>query len=273
MSFRLLLPAILYLTLVCCQSDVPSAEQPVEVSTPAQPDTRPASVQAMESVLGMDAYSNFAGVRYDLNLKFRGTTRFEGTILQTGSMDRIYLKQENETMVFDGEQVHVSTTGTLNTRSARFNALTWPYFFSLPFKLGDPGTQLESLDDQTVNGVTYQRAKLTFSAGTGDAPDDWYILYFDGQKRLAAAAYIVTFGGKSPAEALANAHAICYHDYETIDGVEVAQNWTFHDWSEAEGWTTQIGEGALSKVSMLSEIPVDQFAIPEGAIAAGAPQG
>jgi len=232
---------------------------------------RPMDVQKMEAALGLSSYQEVAGVQYNLNLIFGGTPRFKGTIIQTTNMDRISLEQEGEQMVFDGKNVHVATTGMLDTKSARFKALTWPYFFSLPHKLNDPGTELESLDDQVVGGETYRRAKLTFRAGTGDAPDDWYILYFDKEDHLAAAAYIVTFGGRSEAEALENAHAIRYLEYENVDGVMFSRKWTFHDWSEEEGWTKQIGEAGVYDIALLKQIPAEAFRIPEGAIAAGAP--
>ena len=257
---------------VACTNDAPestaAATEMVE-----KPDARPADVQKMEAALDVEDLHKAAGVRYKLNLIFGGTPRFKGTITQTTNMDRILLEQEESTVVYDGDMVHVATTGELNTKSARFSALTWPYFFSLPYKLNDPGTKLETIENQTVDGVDYRRAKLTFTAGTGDAPDDWYILYFDAEDRLAAAAYIVTFGGKSPEEALANAHAIYYHDYEKTSDILFSRKWTFHDWSEAEGWTKQIGEAGIYDIKVLSELPADQFAIPKGAIAAGAPQG
>ena len=261
------------LLVMACANDAPMQDD-TAVGTQAvatATDMRPMNVQKMETSVGVDDYFKFAGASYELKLIFGGSTRFDGTIVQTGNMDKIKLQQENTTMVYDGDKVHISTSGELNTKSARFSALTWPYFFSLPFKLRDPGTNLKSIGNQEVNGVNYSRAKLTFSAGTGDAPDDWYILYFDDEQHLAAAAYIVTFGGKSVAEALANAHAICYHKYEEVDGIQVARNWTFHDWSEEAGWTKQIGEASVTNVSMMKELPSDQFAIPAGAIAAGSP--
>ncbi len=259
------------LTVACTNDAAESTTAVVEMADKV--DTRPMEVQKMEKTLGVNEMKQAAGVSYDLNLIFGGTPRFVGKITQTTDMDKILLEQQESTEVFDGDMVHVATTGELNTKSARFNALTWPYFFSLPFKLDDPGTKLEAIENQTVGDVVYRRAKLTFAAGTGDAPDDWYILYFDAEDRLAGAAYIVTFGGKSAEEAVANAHAIQYHDYEQKDGVLFSRKWTFHNWNEESGWTDQIGEAEVSNIEVLAELPADQFAIPEGAIAAGAPQG
>lgn len=274
-SYLLVLGFGVSLLMLACGTDTPVPSGLERTSggktEVVKEDSRPVSVQNMEQAQGLPLLAKVEGIRYKLNLIFGGTPRFKGVITQTGNMDRIRLEQEDEQMVFDGKDVHVATTGMLDTKSARFNALTWPYFFSLSNKLNDPGTVLEELKDQTVEGQTYRRAKLTFSAGTGDAPDDWYILYFDDQDQLAAAAYIVTFGGRSAEEALANAHAIRYLDYDEVDGVLFSRKWTFHDWSEEDGWTKQLGEAGVYDIELLSKIPAGAFVIPEGAIAAGAP--
>ena len=42
--------------------------------------------------------------------------------------------------------------------------------------------------------------KISFDAGVGDAPDDWYIAFTDDQGRMDALGYIVTYS-KSQEEA------------------------------------------------------------------------
>ena len=269
------------LGLLACKGDteIPAEDAPHSASAPAQTVTspeeeedRPSAVVDMESSMGVDTYHAAAAVSYRLDLSFGGKPRFQGTVLQTGDMSRIHLSQPGEEMVFDGSQVHVKTAGAFDSKTSRFNALTWPYFFSLPFKLDDPGTVLEPMDPQEIEGVSYQRVKLTFKPGTGDAPDDWYLLYLGADGKLAAAAYIVTFGGRSAAEAANNAHVVRYADYEQVDGVWFSRKWTFHNWSETAGWEELLGEATLSDVKLLAELPANAFAIPEGAIAVGSPR-
>ena len=78
-------------------------------------------------------------------------------------------------------------------------------------------------------------------AGTGDAPDDWYVLYVNGEDRLTAMAYIVTYG-KTKEQAEAEPHAIVYGDFADVpgpdggpSGVIVSTRWTFRDWSADRG--------------------------------------
>jgi hypothetical protein len=91
---------------------------------------------------------------------------------------------------------------------ARFHLLTWPYFAALPMKLADPGAHLQLLGERSLRGKVYQAVRLTFDPGVGDTPEDWYVLYRDPSSgRLAAAAYIVTYG-KSATAASKEPHAI-----------------------------------------------------------------
>ncbi len=79
---------------------------------------------------------------------------------------------------------------------ARFWALTPYYFVAMPFVLSDPGVQLERLDEDPT-GAGFPGAhvvRATFDAGTGDAPDDYYILYLDPHSsRLLALRYVVSW--------------------------------------------------------------------------------
>jgi len=52
---------------------------------------------------------------------------------------------------------------------ARFHIFTWSYFYSLPYKLNDVGTNWSSVTDKTWGNTKfmYPTAKLTFEKGTG----------------------------------------------------------------------------------------------------------
>jgi hypothetical protein len=139
-------------------------------------------------------------------------------------------------VVFDGTSAWVSPASS-GFAGARFHALTWPYFVAVPMKLRDPGTHLEALGQRQLQGETFEAARLSFDPGTGDSPDDWYLLYRDsGTGLLRAMAYIVTYG--RPAGAVkAEPHAITYHDFVEVGGVEIPTTWKLWSWSEAEGIT------------------------------------
>ena len=160
----------------------------------------------------------------------------EGTfIIETGSKRRVKAFMADGTvLIFDGESAWVSPQSS-GVRRARFHLLTWPWFFTVPFKLIDPGSRLAALGQRKLQGKTYLAANQTFEKNTGDTPDDWYIHYRDPENnRLAATAYIVTYG-KSIEAAEEEPHAILYDSFVNIDGVTFSTSWTFWLWSEENG--------------------------------------
>ncbi len=64
------------------------------------------------------------------------------------------------------------------------------YFFGMPFVFADPGAVHEFLGRKSFQGQEYDAVRVTFQKGTGDTPDDFYLLYLDpGSGRLKLASY------------------------------------------------------------------------------------
>ena len=87
----------------------------------------------------------------------------------------------------------------------KFWAITPLYLMGFPFVLDGEGVNLELLTDSDYKGKTNKVVKITFDAGTGDAPDDYYILHFDAETNLLIGTrYIVSYpqyfkdGGHAP---------------------------------------------------------------------------
>ena len=98
---------------------------------------------------------------------------------------------------WDGNNAWITAkdTATFNYNT-RFWSLT-PYFFiAQPFVLDGDGVNLELLDQKTFKEKTYDAVKVTFDPGTGDAPDDYYVLYFEkNTHQLGVIRYIVSYPG------------------------------------------------------------------------------
>ena len=135
----------------------------------------------------------------------------------------------------------------------RFWALTPFYFVGLPFVLSDAGVTLEILEgDSTTLGLPEADiVKATFSVG--DAPDDYYILYFakdDG--RLLATRYIVTYApfykadpSRKPKEKI-----LYFADLQEHEGLVFAARHDFYMMQEER-------RGEKVTVSTLSEVKVN----------------
>lgn len=224
----------------------------------------------IEKAHGGDAWDAHQALEVPISVSFGGNTILDGTLLMDtpGGRTRLELK-DGTVLVFDGSDAWVAPADS-KFQGGRFHALTWSYFLAAPMKLDDPGSQLEDLGEMPFRDNELAAARLTFGDGVGDSPDDWYIAYRDDADHLAGMAYIVTFS-KSVEEAEKEPHAIVYGDWVDVDGVQVATEWSFHNWNEEEGIVGDpIGHAELGTPKFV-EPAADAFNAPQGARKEAAP--
>ncbi len=233
-----------------CETTQPTT-QPTSHST-TRPSAAPIGMgvaRRIEAAHGLDAWADKPAVACDLTIRFGGGVMLSGSMLYDPAGGRSRMELDGgEVLVFDGHRAWISPSSA-EVPMARFHLLTWPYFMAAPFKLHDPGTHLTPLGRQPLGGERHVTVRLTFDAGIGDSPDDWYVVYEDPEtSRLAAVAYIVTYG-TSVAEAEKEPHVLVYEDFETIDGVVLSSTWTMYNWSLAQGIHGEpLGDVALTNI-------------------------
>ncbi len=160
---------------------------------------------------------------------------------------------------------HIVTTPSI-THDARFDILTWSYFFALPYKLKDQGTIISALPLKKVDDTQYDPIQLTFQENVGDTPNDWYILYPNAENGLLDfVVYIVTYGGKEVGIAEENLHAIRYNNYIYKNAIPFAQVWSFHNWTDENGLGDQNSRAVISNVSF-PNADEETFNIPENVV-------
>ncbi len=232
----------------------------------------------VEAAHGADAWRRYPALSCDITVTLGSETMIEGAMLFETSLARSRLDLADGTIVvFDGRDAWVSPAES-PLQAARFHALTWPYFAAVPMKLGDRGARLTELGARTLQGTTYHAAAMTFKPGTGDTPDDWYVLYVHPRSGLLRAmAYIITYGTDATG-AEQDPHAITYHDHVTLGElprgqVQFATRWQFWGWDPDEGIVGDaIGQAVLSNVR-LTDPPVDTFTIPQDSRVDVLPEG
>lgn len=211
---------------------------------------------SIEKAHQKDVFLSKNAISYNIEVAFGGSTILDGMVTQLTNGAKIRIDEKNGTkVIFDNKETFICPKDAVDPM-ARFHIFTWAYFFSLPYKLNDDGTIWSGVSNRNWGKAKfmYPTAKLTFEAGTGDAPDDWYVVYKHPETDvLEGAAYIVSFG-KDLATAEKEPHAIKFSNFTTVDGVPFATNWTFHMWSEAEGYGDQIGEAKLTNIKFLGNI-------------------
>ncbi|MGK0366775.1 MAG: hypothetical protein ACI85O_003851 [Saprospiraceae bacterium] len=265
--FHVIFISTLLISLFSCENAPQSAtEATVEKPTlRAAPNELVVSLEKAHhtaEVLSNDVIS------FDLKLTLGGRVAFNGTVTSRTDSGKIKLKRksDNTEVIFNGEKTFISSN-TAEWKGARSSIFTWQYFFMAPFKLNDSGTKWDLTGEKLIGGQAHNTGKLSFEAGTGDAPDDWYLIYQNPKDSIMSGmAYIVTGGGTTQEEAEKNAHAIYYRDYQELrSGVPISSNWDFYNWNEEEGFNgNPIGTAAISNVRLIKD-EGEIFNIPIGA--------
>ncbi len=215
-------------------------------------NTLPSSVSIIEAAHQKDLFMSKKNVAFDIQLFFGGSERLNGRIILSADSKNGKIENGDGTVILFNNDTVFCSPEIENLGSARFAAYTWSYFFMFPYKLSDGGTQWNDYENGQLGELDYDAQKLTFTAGTGDAPEDWYIMYSDPESHLInTAAYIVTAGGTIE-EAEEDPHAIEYCDYKQVDGIPVSTTWRFWEWRTDKGLTKQLGNATISNMEFLT---------------------
>ncbi len=264
--YALLLLASTSLCSPSCKEKAAETQETVAVEeAPAEKVEKEVSpsIRAIENAHNKEGFLAKETVSFGIQVSFGGKERINGTMtLQTNSARGVLALNDGNKIYTIGEEIHYSPEME-DEKAVKFDAFTWSYFFSLPYKLSDPGTQWSEKEMKEYKGEPYAAQKLTFASGTGDTPEDWYWVFTDPEEhRIEMSTYIVT-AGATKEEAEANPHTITYESYESVEGIPIAMQWRFWGWEEEKGTTDQIGEASLRHVTFA---PMDEkvFAVPEG---------
>lgn len=73
-----------------------------------------------------------------------------------------------------------------------FWSLTPFYFIGMPFVFNDDNANFELLSEtKAFEGINYTQVKVTYNPGSGDTPDDYYVLLIDPDTKLTVGAYYI----------------------------------------------------------------------------------
>jgi len=147
----------------------------------------------------------------------------------------------------------------------RFIALLNYYFLNLPWLAMDPGVVLGEPGNAKLwdDPAEYITVKMTFEAGVGDTPGDYYVLYIDPKShRLKACEYIVTYAALLPVGVAATPpHILVYEEFATVDGLVVPTRYSIYEKNHALYATCEIRDWSFKK-------PFDaaRMTMPAGAV-------
>lgn len=226
---------------------------------------------AMEAHGGLDRwYANGPlSFRFNYQPLDGKTSRDSYQTVDTWSNRAVHTSATDSTAHFGwtGEQAWVKAKDSTSFEyDTKFWALTPLYFYGQPFVLNGEGVNLELLPEVTYKQQKQDVVKVTFDAGTGDAPDDYYILYFSKEShKLVAIRYIVSYpeyfkdGGHAPEKFME------VMGENTVNGILFPTSyktyWLTKDKKPGE-YITQID---VSNVSFENDLPKDFFDVPKDA--------
>jgi hypothetical protein len=221
-------------------------------------------VEQIKKAQHVDQFYKQKAVAFDIETTVNGKATIATLTTMTNSGKMRLQYADGKTVVFDGKKIWLNSTEVGADRQARFEIFMWQYFFMSPFKMDDAGTYWQLMSDKIIDDNECARAKLTFKNGTGDTPNDWYIVHRNkATDYLSAMAYIVTFGNKAVTEAEKRPNGITYDDFITVEGVQFATNWRFWKWSEQRGFYDAKGSAKIKNIRFLKPTG-ETFAPPSG---------
>ena len=101
--------------------------------------------------------------------------------------------------------------------------------------------------------------------GTGDAPDDYYIVLIDREtRRVGGMRYVVSYPGFYPDGGHGAESFIVYDGAQTIDGIVFPQTFRTFRWTD-DGPGDLRTETTLSDVAFMPETTEEAFQVPAGA--------
>ncbi len=182
---------------------------------------------------GMDGWASAPTVYFE--------DEFKQGEAESGAVSQVTVEQgpRRAYIDFPGTQMRMSWDGEKAWSESwaapfppRFLALLNYYFVNLPWLAKDPGVVLgepgtgKLFDDPTE----YITVKMTYEAGVGDTPDDYYDLYIHPEThQLKATRYIVTYQGILPEGVEATPeNTLIFDEWATVDGLVVPTAYTIY---------------------------------------------
>ena len=228
--------------------------------------------RAIEGHGGLAKWQSFASVEYDLDYERPKGTKRDHQLFDLRTRDGLITADEYTLGSAKGDVWIKPGLDALGGTPPRFYMWTPFYFFGMPFVFADPGAKQESLGRKSFQGQEYDVVKITYEAGTGDSPDDFYIAYVDPSSgRLKLAIYVVTYPalrkGK-PMEELEQ-HAIVFEEWQEADGLTVPKSAAYYDWKNETIEGEALGRLQFSNVKFSTTAPdASTFAKPADAVVA-----
>jgi len=228
--------------------------------------------RSVEAHGGLARWQSFGTVEYDSTFENPQGTKQDFQVFNLRTRDGLISAETYKLGASRGEVWIKPGLDALGGTPPRFYMWTPFYFFGMPFVFADPGAAQASLGKKNFQGREYDAVKITYKAGTGDSPDDFYVAYIDSTSgRLKLASYIVTYTALRKGKALEELepHAIVFDEWQEVDGLTVPKVAQYYAWKDENIHGEPLGKMSFLNVHFSPQAPDDaEFAKPADAVVA-----
>ena len=224
---------------------------------------------------GLSKWQRFGTVEYDLIYERPKGEKRDHQLFNLHTRDGLITSETYSLGASNGDVWIKPNAEILGGTPPRFYIWTPFYFFGMPFVFADPGAKQEPLGQKEFQSQKYDAVKITFKAGTGDSPDDYYIAYVDpasGQLKLSV--YVVTYASMRKAKPIEQLepHAIVFEEWQDVDGLKVPKSAAYFNWKNETIEGEALGRLRFNNVKFSTATPDEsRFAKPADAIVAPKP--
>lgn len=276
--------AIMIPTVAAAQhgaSGMASPDQPRETDLEERPTVRPGSweelfVKAAHNVHGHDAWPKGKGRALRVTIEME-REQDENDLHATMwyHIDEHHVRIEGK----DGQLGGRDATGYWMTphcdtspEHLRQHLASWPYLLAMPFRMLEENNLILRRGMVRLNDARHYSAVVNITRDREAAKHHWYMAIVRGRTgRLEAMLYYCDPDRARPPHERVPI-ALAYHEYETFDGVELATRWTFHEWDNEDGLSSNtIGRATLCEIAFVDADDVS-FTRPEDAVAIDPPE-
>lgn len=210
--------------------------------TYATPEARALVERMVAAHGGIDKFRQASAIHFDCTFEvhFGGDTwaPFRGVVTANPRTRQVYATLPNPDgtegrIAYDGKQAW--SAGNLQGMAkapARMTAWRDLYLYALPWMTQDSGVLFDKPESvkMPIGGVDCMAVRMTFEAGAGDTPRDWYVLFIDPvTHRLRAAQYVMTYAALMQNGATASPPSILvWEETANVEGMIVPTKYTVH---------------------------------------------
>ncbi len=207
---------------------------------------------------GLAPWKTFGTLEYDLAITFGGRSTADHQRFDLINRNGL-VTSPDYALGYDGTDFWTDApAGGGPLMPPRFYLWTPFYFFAIPFVFADEGAIQTPLPAADYEGKTYVVVKITYAAGVGDAPDDYYIAYLDpATQRVKLVRYIVTYFAKEKGEPITDLpeSVIVYDTWQTVSGLSLPRDATFYHWKNGATHGEPKGRMTFANVRLYTARP------------------